>query len=154
MQCVYASREGLPTKHCFTPNQIEDLVGRIRFAAVKVPWHVSGNKTLTHTNKHTVFFVFFSHWTFLCPLFSSVLFCYFGDYCLVRSSRLKHVSTATIRAWRSLLKPSTAFPDIHSTDETKRNGEMVFDILSHIKHTLYHETVFFKPSQFCRLSHL
>lgn len=49
MQCVWASREGLPTKPRFTPNQIEDLTRRIRFSALRVPGHASDNKH-TDTN--------------------------------------------------------------------------------------------------------
>lgn len=49
VQCVWASREGLPTKPRFTANQIEDLTGRIRFSALRVPGHASDNKH-TDTN--------------------------------------------------------------------------------------------------------
>lgn len=52
---------------CFTPNQIEDLAGRIRFSALRVPGHASDNK---HTGTHARCSLVFSL-SFPDPLFTS-----------------------------------------------------------------------------------
>lgn len=81
------SREGYPTaKRCFTANQIEDLVERIRFSPLSWPRKHRGTRlatntqTHTHANRHTMpFLFFFSFWIFFCLLLCSLLFATFQD---------------------------------------------------------------------------
>lgn len=69
VQCVGVSREGNPTKHCFTLNQIEDLAERIGFFAPGWPCKHRGTRLATNTHlckqTHTMPIILFSLMTFL-----------------------------------------------------------------------------------------
>lgn len=76
VQCVCPSREGSPSKKCFTPNQIEDLSQKNPLFPSQLTsqalWHASGNKyTSTHTNKHVPLFLFviFFFWLLFLLIF-------------------------------------------------------------------------------------
>lgn len=133
VQCVCASREGHPSKRCFTPNQIEGLVGRIHFAALRALWHASGNKhTPTQTNKHTHTVLFlFLFLDFFHPLFGSVLFCYFEDYFM---HSLKQLSACRLQQREHdvlLFKPQQCFPSCTvELDDTDRYQFMYRNNLS------------------------
>lgn len=78
------SREGYPTaKRCFTANQIEDLVERIRFSPLSWPRKHRGTRLATNTHPckqtHNALSLFFSFWIFFCLLLCSLLFATFQD---------------------------------------------------------------------------
>lgn len=103
VQCVSASREGHPSKRRFTPNQIEGLVRRIRFAALGAPWHASGNKqaptqTNTHTHARTQHSFFYVTLDFFCPLFSAVLLFHTGGLHYAHLKAAECVWAAAMRA--------------------------------------------------------